>query len=311
MNKKNKIENKNFNIRDSQNFLHSSKLVNELLLKSNIDKEDFVVEIGPGKGIITKELSKICKSVNAIEYDSALANKLSNEFKNSNVNIIEMDFLKYNLPKNQQYKIFSNIPFNITASILNKLLGSENPPLDTFLIMQYEAFLKYAGEPFYKESYKSLLYKPFFNTSILYKFNKFDFRPTPNANIILGQFLYKDSADINLKDRDVWKDFLSFIFLEKGSTFKEKTKRIFSYNQQKIISKENRISDNLNISNWNYDFWLKIFKIYNSNMVSNDKKNLVKGSYKSMLEHESKLEKSHRNKKQNNRKRINNGVRKS
>lgn len=310
MNKKNKIENKNFNIRDSQNFLHSSKLVNELLLKSNIDKEDFVVEIGPGKGIITKELSKICKSVNAIEYDSALANKLSNEFKNSNVNIIEMDFLKYNLPIHK-YKVFSNIPFNITASILNKLLDSKNPPLDTFLIMQYEPFLKYAGEPYYRESYKSLLYKPFFNTNILHRFSKFDFKPAPNANIILGQFSYKDSSDIKPEDRDVWKDFLAFVFLEKGSTFKEKTKRIFSYNQQKIISKENGINDNSNITNWSYDFWLKIFKIYNSSMVSNDKKKLVNNSYEKMLQYDSNLEKIHRNRRQNSEKWTRRNIRKS
>ncbi len=297
MDKNTKIRDKNFNIKDSQNFLHSTKTVEEVLFKSNITKEDFVLEIGPGRGKITKELSKICKAVNAVEFDSDLANYLNNEFKNSNVSIIEMDFLKYNLP-NHKYKIFSNIPFNITASVLNKLLDSKNPPLDTFLIMQYEPFLKYAGEPYYKESYKSLLYKPFFSTDILHRFNKFDFKPVPNANIILGQFSYKDNTDINLEDRDGWKDLLSFVFLEKGSTFKEKTKRIFTYKQQKIISKENGINDNLNISNWAYEFWLKMFKLFNSNMVSNDKKNLVNNSYKRMLKHESSLEKIHRNRKQ-------------
>ncbi|WP_276612745.1 ribosomal RNA small subunit methyltransferase A, partial [Klebsiella pneumoniae] len=129
MNKNTKIKNKNFNIKDSQNFLHNTKLVEDLLFKSNITKEDFVVEIGPGKGIITKALSKICKAVTAIEFDSVLADKLTHEFKSSNVSIIEADFLKYNLP-DHNYKVFSNIPFNITASILNKLLDSENPPLD-------------------------------------------------------------------------------------------------------------------------------------------------------------------------------------
>lgn len=301
MNKNTKIKNKNFNIKDSQNFLHNTKLVEDLLFKSNITKEDFVVEIGPGKGIITKALSKICKAVTAIEFDSVLADKLTHEFKSSNVSIIEADFLKYNLP-DHNYKVFSNIPFNITASILNKLLDSENPPLDTFLIMQYEPFLKYAGAPSYKESYKSLLYKPFFKTNILHSFSKFDFKPAPNANIILGQFSYKDFTDINLEDRHAWKDFLAFVFLEKGVTFKEKTKRIFSYKQQKIILKESRINDDSNISNWSYEFWLKMFKLYNSNMVSKDKKVLVNNSYKRMLEHESSLEKIHRHRKQNNRK---------
>jgi len=131
----------------------------------------------------------------------------------------------------------------------------------------------------------------------VHTFSKFDFKPAPNAKIVLAHFLFKEISDIKFEYRDVWRDFLSFIFLENGFTFQEKTRKIFSYKQQKIISNESGITDNLSISNWTYEFWLKIFQLYNSNMVSDDKKSLVSNSYKRMLKHEAGLEKLHRNRK--------------
>ena len=137
-------------IEHSQNFLHSKRLVSELLSKSNITSEDTVIEIGPGKGIITEELSKKCAQVIAIEYDKELAHLLQESFANkSNVKIIEHDFLKYKLPNDGVYKICANIPFNLTADIMKKVLEFENSPTDIYFIMQYEAFLKYAGKPYY------------------------------------------------------------------------------------------------------------------------------------------------------------------
>ena len=59
-------------ISDSQNYLHSKRLVNELIAKSNITTSDLVLEIGPGKGIITEELVKCSKKVIAVELDRNL-----------------------------------------------------------------------------------------------------------------------------------------------------------------------------------------------------------------------------------------------
>lgn len=139
------------NIKFSQNFLHSNSLVKNLIALSKISKQDNILEIGPGKGIITQNLSKASKSVTAIELDEKLAEELKTKFKGSNVKIVKGDFLDYKV-QSYEYKVFSNIPFNITANIINKLLGSKNQPTQLFLIMQYEAFLKYAGLPYYKES---------------------------------------------------------------------------------------------------------------------------------------------------------------
>ena len=226
-------------IEHSQNFLHSKRLVSELLSKSNITSEDTVIEIGPGKGIITEELSKKCGQVIGIEYDKELAHLLQESFANkSNVKIIEQDFLKYKLPNNGVYKICANIPFNLTADIMKKVLEFENPPTDIYFIMQYEAFLKYAGKPYYCESLRSLLYKPWFTAELIHEFQPSDFHPVPNARICFVHFQKKYTPDIT--EGTDYKNFLSYVFSASGNSFKEKTKKLFSYEQQKRISNKSK-----------------------------------------------------------------------
>ena len=63
------------NLGYSQNFLVNKKLVERLISKSNIDVTDYVIEIGPGKGIITDVLSQHAGEVVAVEYDQELYNR--------------------------------------------------------------------------------------------------------------------------------------------------------------------------------------------------------------------------------------------
>ena len=137
---------------NSQNFLYNDKLVGQLIGKSNIQKDDIVIEIGPGKGIITKQLVEKCSKVYAIEYDPYLYKKLNKMFHNiDNIEIRHGDFLEFRLPEKQKYKVFSSIPYNITAAILSKLTSSSNPPEDAYLIIQEEAARNMLEAPIIKK----------------------------------------------------------------------------------------------------------------------------------------------------------------
>jgi len=104
----------------SQNFLKSKNLVVKILELSSIGPQDLVLEIGPGKGIITEELARRAREVVAIEKDKGLFLFLKEKFKNNpKIKILNIDFLKFQLPK-FPYKIFSNIPFFITGEIIKK-----------------------------------------------------------------------------------------------------------------------------------------------------------------------------------------------
>lgn len=133
-----------------------------------------------------------------------------------------MDFLKYKISVKEPYKVCANIPFNITADIMKKVFEDDNPPEDIYFIMQYEAFIRYSGQPFYNESLRSLLYKPWFSAELIYEFKPSDFYPVPNARICFAHFQRKTSADV--EDATDYRNFLSYIFLASGNTFKDKTK---------------------------------------------------------------------------------------
>ncbi len=286
-------------ISHSQNFLHSFTLVDKLVANSSISSNDIVVEIGPGKGIITKALATRAKSVTAVEFDSTLAKKLKENFSSEKkVKIIEMDFMKFILP-DENYKIFSNIPFNMTAEILQKVLSPPQKAIDMYIIMQYEACLKYAGKPYYAESFRSLLYKPFYEVTVEYEFASTDFSPVPKARIVLARFHKKDESDIKLESYQIYSDLLSYLFSAKGRTFKEKTKDIFTYPQQKHLKQSSGISMDSIITEWTYQQWLAIFDCY-MNFVSADKKQKVESSYSKLTKTQSKLNKVHKNRRNAN-----------
>lgn len=274
--------------------MHSENLVKELIQKSNIGKHDFVYEIGAGKGIITQQLALSSRNVVSFEFDLQMSQILKHRFEDiSNVEIICADFLRYKFADNLSYKFFSNIPFNITAEIMAKVLELSGVE-DIYFIMQYEAFLKYAGSPYYKDCLKSLQYKPFFNMEILHEFSPIDFSPVPKARIIFAHISPKKHLDIRLKDKDNYLDFLTFLFGEKGKHFKEKVKRVFSYEQIKRISKELSISLESSLIDLTLKQWISLFSIYEK-LVSAEKKAIVAGSFKRLKVEQSKLEKIHKN----------------
>jgi 23S rRNA (adenine-N6)-dimethyltransferase len=161
----------------SQNFLKSKNLVVKILELSSIGPQDLVLEIGPGKGIITEELARRAREVVAIEKDKDLFLFLKEKFKNNpKIKILNTDFLKFQLPK-FPYKIFSNIPFFITGEIIKKnhlcKIWRKKFLEEAYLIVQKEAAKKFVGQPYAKRNQMvSLFLKPWFELRVIYHFKK-------------------------------------------------------------------------------------------------------------------------------------------
>ena len=116
-------------------FLGQHFLIDENISKKIIDSIDFslfdkVIEVGPGKGALTKYLFNLKEDLTLIEIDKESILFLEKEFKNENFEIIEKDFLKFNIPKS--YPLLSNIliignfPYNISSQILFKAIDDYN-----------------------------------------------------------------------------------------------------------------------------------------------------------------------------------------
>lgn len=194
----------------SQHFLKSPKLALILIGHSNIKKRDLVLDIGAGSGVITTALSKRCKEVWAIEPDHETAEKLRNNLEKgnrikksdysknnnnqdsrthssnqSNVKIIEKNFLELELPKDRPYKVFANPPFHLSSEIVHKLIEAENPPEAIYLILQKQFALKLLNTDRHYTSQLGFQITKDYQTKIRYPLKNTDFTPPPAVPTVL------------------------------------------------------------------------------------------------------------------------------
>jgi len=283
-------------IKYSQNFLRSRKLVKMILDKSNIGEADLVLEIGPGKGIITEEIEKRCRKIIAIEKDRKLYEFLKKKFEDKEkVKIVLGDFLDYHLPK-EQYKIFSNIPFNLTADIISKITSAKNCPEDAYLILQREAVKKFIGFPYSKKTQMyALLLKPWFNIKVIYSFKRTDFEPVPQVNIALIHISKRKKPLIEKDHKKLYQDFIVYGFNQWKSTIKKALEKIFTYKQLKKLSGNFEFNFLTKPTELNFEQWMGLFSYFLIG-VDKNKRLLIHGSQEHLKEQQRKLQKIHRTK---------------
>ncbi len=256
-------------IRLAQNFFKDQGLVVSIVANSSVNKNDVVYEIGPGEGIITQELLERAGKVVAIEKDAILAMRLRNKFiKNNNVEIQEGDFLKYRI-KEKKYKIFSNIPFNITAEIVKKILFGDNPPEEAHLVIQKEAAWKFVGEP--AETEVSVLSKPWFALEILREFRRTDFEPVPNVDIVLLRIAKRERPLVSSANAHNYQKFVKFGFEAWKKDLKTVYKDVFTHEQWKRLSKNLSFPLRITPSELRFEQWLGLFNYFMTGVIDSKK----------------------------------------
>ena len=284
------------NLKHSQNFLVNKNTIKNLIKKANVNKDDYIIEIGPGNGALTYELSKNVNKLTAIEYDEKLFNSLVNNSSNpDNIEFIHKDFLDYNLPNKGKYKVFSNIPYQITSNIMDKLLNAENLPNEIFLVVQKEAAKKYCGFPFQKyEGLKAIITKYLFDVEIIYNLDRKDFKPSPNVDSVLLHLKRKD-GEFSLKDFNDFKDLVSYFYNnnQKGNSARERLSLLFTKKQISQFQKNYKINLNNSFTMITFEQWYQIF-LYSKIGLSPEKKAKIKNSYKKLKKQQKKLKKQHR-----------------
>jgi 16S rRNA (adenine1518-N6/adenine1519-N6)-dimethyltransferase len=123
-----------------QNFLVDRSVLETIVDTANLLPEDTVVEIGPGPGVLTRELLPRVKNVFAVEIDADILPVLketTNFFRNK-LTICHQHVLQFVLPETD-YKIVANIPYHLTSPIMRKFLTeAKNRPQSMTLLVQKE-----------------------------------------------------------------------------------------------------------------------------------------------------------------------------
>jgi 16S rRNA (adenine1518-N6/adenine1519-N6)-dimethyltransferase len=198
-----------------QHFLTSPAIAKAVATAGKVAPGETVLEIGPGKGMLTRELLAMGARVVAVEKDPAMVAVLKRDFANeilrTDLQMIEGDAREFALDAKRQtlktsYKVIANIPYYITGELLRMFLTTEHQPTTIVFLVQKEVAERIARSK--KESLLSLSVKVYGTPRYVRTVKAGSFSPPPSV----------DSAILAIDDISR-KNFGTTIY---GSTLEER-----------------------------------------------------------------------------------------
>ena len=247
-----------------QNFLTSRSAAQKLVSSCGITESDTVVEVGPGKGMITEVLLARAKKVIAVEKDDRmiafLKEKFAEEVANGKLLVVRGDIMEFN-PKLWKleignWKLIGAIPYYITGTFLRTFLTTQEQPESIGLIIQKEVADRIVARD-KKESMLSLSVKAYGAPQYVKKVGRKNFRPSPkvdSAILVIKNISREFFADIS--ESTFWniihagfvhkrKRLMKNLSLQNSATA-ETLERVFTSCR---LSKDIR-AENLSLDDW-------------------------------------------------------------
>jgi 16S rRNA (adenine1518-N6/adenine1519-N6)-dimethyltransferase len=213
-----------------QNFLMHARIAERIALVAKLPSDAVVFEIGPGTGMLTRELLKLAKRVIALEADQELFEKLqaecASEIAAHRLELLHGDIRAFDtgaLPKG--YALVANIPYYLTGEIFRMFLESENQPDAMTLLVQKEVAERIVGNPersrgtrSKKESVLSLSVKAYGTPKLEFTVPRGAFIPAPKVDS--ATITVRGISRKNFASRDIERRF--FALLHAGFAHKRK-----------------------------------------------------------------------------------------
>lgn len=210
-----------------QNFIKDISIVRRMAERVEIKKNSLVIEIGPGSGVLTKQLAPLARNVLCYEIDNELEDILALELKEfANVKVIFDDFLKrivkddikdYNF---DHLYVVANLPYYITTPILLKLV-QEDLPLEKIVVMvQKEVGDRFSASVGSKDYGSLTVYlEYYFDIKKEFVVSRNNFVPRPNVDSVIVSFTKKEEVS-EVDDLDFF-----FTFVRDSFQYKRKNLR--------------------------------------------------------------------------------------
>ena len=199
-----------------QHFLIDNNISKKIVDAINFRKFKKVIEIGPGKGALTKHLLHIKDMLTLIEVDKESIEFLNIEFQKDKLNIIEADFLKFdirsNYPSEKDILIIGNFPYNISSQILFKSVENYESVSGLIGMFQKEVAERIISKNNCKQyGILSVKTQLFYDTKILFNVSPNVFFPKPNVDSAVVSLTRKRNltidCDLNLLDKVIKLSF--------------------------------------------------------------------------------------------------------
>lgn len=234
-----------------QNFLKDNRFVKRIVEVSDVDSDSLVIEVGPGGGILTKELAMVAKNVVAYEIDRDLTSELEKKLVDfDNVEVLFQDFLQADIASdisNYSYKklfFVSNVPYYITTPILMKLIKSGLHFDNIVMMVQKEVGDRFSTLPGSKE-YGSItvLLNYYFDIHKEFFVSRKQFIPEPKVDSVVVSFREKKDR-LKVYNFDYFESLIRDSFQYKRKTIRNNLRE---YDLKKIETILKKYDYDLNV----------------------------------------------------------------
>lgn len=210
-----------------QNFLTTPDIPQKIVRMADIGKDTFILEIGPGKGILTKELAKQAFAVTAVEIDTSLRDTLERELAPfPNANVVYGDIMKTNIDKliamfsqGKKALVAANIPYYITSPLIMKLLYETNTVSGAVLMVQKEVAQRLTavpGTPDYGAFTIAVQKKA--KAEKLFTVKRGCFFPVPKVDSAVVKFSFYDEPLYCTKNEKLFNALVAASFMQRRKT---------------------------------------------------------------------------------------------
>ncbi len=202
-----------------QHFLVDRNILNKVIRTAGVEKEDVIIEVGPGLGEMTLALARLAKHVIAVEIDLKLAEILRKKSGDCpNVEVVESDILKVDFhqffrKEGQPIKVVANLPYQISTPLLFRFIEAREVFSTFTLMLQREVAERMVASPGGKEYGRlSVLLQMFLDLSVRFFIPPSAFFPRPKVESAVVQMGWKEKPTVEIQDEEWFKKVVKACF---------------------------------------------------------------------------------------------------
>ena len=210
-----------------QNFLIDTNVIDRILEGARVQEGDYVIEVGPGIGTLTKEMGRTAQKVVAIEIDKTLIPILEETLADfPNIEVINQDILKVDVQElvkaklnGGPVKLIANLPYYITTPIVMKFLEEDIPVTDIVVMVQKEVADRMNAQPNSKDyGALSVAVQYYCDTEIVAKAPRHMFIPQPNVDSTVIGLHVREERKYNVDNEDIFFKTVKASFGQRRKT---------------------------------------------------------------------------------------------
>ena len=226
--------------RFGQNFLIDQNIIHKILHSINPQKNDNVIEIGPGLGALTKPLLQYVNKLDVIELDRDVIPKLIKNCKSpDNLEVHQCDVLKFNFREfcasrhiNNDLRIIGNLPYNISTAVLFLLLENRDLIRDLHFMLQKEVVERICAPPGSRVYGRlSVMLQSYFRVTPLFTVPNHAFDPAPKVESAILQLVPNDRFSKDIKDHKSFETLIRHAFSHRRKTLGNTLKKLCTVDQ--------------------------------------------------------------------------------